>query len=230
MNKPKNRTEEVWLEIDENIKKLTETLEDIDPEIHYNRTLNALYISERALVKGRTNLIYASIVDPDMANCFLIHECRNPKIIRNRFEIVKILTELGYDTHISNVNGPNVINAQAINYVTHELFYSNQHNYITITDIRNGSKTVDLEIHISNELSGLSDHKEVRELGGTPFDVSTRILTPSEDETISIDESHKCTLSNVPISEIRNEIIKIKESVEKHSKLIAIDKLLCDVK
>lgn len=226
MNRPKNRTEEVWLEIDENIKKLTEVLADIDPEIRYDRTLDALYISERALVEGRTNLIYASIVDPDMANCFLIHECRNPKIIRNRFEIVKILTELGYDTHISNVNGPNVINAQAINYVTHELFYSNQHNYITITDIRNGSKTVDLDIHIANELSGISDFKEKRELDGTPFDITTRIFTPSEDETISLDESHKCTLTDIPISEIRNEIIKAKETVAKHSKLIAIDKLL----
>lgn len=208
------------------LKKLTKVLEDIDPEIRYDRTLNVLYVSERALVKGRRNLIYASVVDPDMANVFLTRECYEPKIIRNRFEIVKMLTELGYDTHISNVNGLNVINAQAINYVTHELFYSNQHNYIAITDIRNGSKTVDLEIHISNELNGLSDHKEVRELDGTPFDVSTRILTPSEDETISVDESHKCTLHNVPISEIRNEIIKAREAVAKHSKLIAIDKLL----
>ena len=230
MNIPKNRTEEVWLEIDENIKKLTEVLADIDPEIRYNRTTNVLHISERALVKGRTNLIYASIKDPDMANVFLTRECYDPIIIRNRFEIVKILTKLGYDTHISNVNGPNIIHAQDINYVTHELFYSNQHSYITITDIRNGSKTVDLEIHISNELSGLSDHQEVRELDGTPFDVNTRILTPSEDETISIDESHKCTLNNVPISEIRNKILKIKETVEKHSKLIAIDKLLRNVK
>lgn len=41
-----------------------------------------------------------------------------------------------------------------------------------------------------------------------------------------MEESHKCTLLNIPISEIRNEIVKVKETVEKHSKLIAIDKLL----
>ena len=222
-----NRTEEVWQSIDANIKKLTKVLADIDPEIHYDRTLNALYISERALVKGRTNLIYASIKDPDMANVFLTRECYAPKIIRNRFNLIKILTDLGFDTHISNVNGPNTIHAQAINYVTHKLFYFSQHSYVTITNI--SSKTVDLEIHITNELSGISDYKEKHELDGTFYDVTTRVLTPSEDETISIDESHKCTLHNIPISEIRNEITKATETVAKHSKLIAINKLLSEV-
>lgn len=148
MNRPKNRTEEVWQEIDENIKKLTKVLEDIDPEIHYDRTLNALYISERTLVKGRTEPIYMSIVDPDMANCFLVGQYRNPKLIRTRFELIKILTELGYDTRISNINGTNIINAQDIKYITHKLFYFSQHNYMTIKNI--SSKTVDLDIHIAN--------------------------------------------------------------------------------
>lgn len=227
MNRPKNRTEEVWQEIDKNIKKLTEVLADIDPEIHYDRTLNALYISERALVKGRTEPIYMSIVDPDMANCFLIEQCRNPKLIRTRFELIKILTELGYDTHISNINGPNIINAQDIKYITHKLFYFSQHNYVTIENIT--SKTVDMEIHIANELSGISDFKEKHKIDGTIFDITTRVFTPSEDETISLDESHKCTLTSVPVSEIRNEIIKARETVEKHSKLVAIDKLLRNV-
>ena len=220
-----NRTEKVWLEIDENIKKLTKVLEDIDPEIRYDRTLNALYISERALVKGRTEPIYMSIVDPDMANCFLVGQCRNPKLIRTRFELIKILTELGYDTHISNINGPNIINAQDIKHITHKLFYFSQHSYVVLTNI--SSKTVDLEIHIANELSGISDFKEKHEIDGTVFD--TRVFTPSEDETISLDESHKCTLTSVPISNLRNEIIKARETVEKHSKLIAIDKLLRNV-
>lgn len=227
MNKPKNRTEELWLEIDENIKKLTEVLGDIDPEIRYDRTLNALYISERALVKGRTEPIYMSIVDPDMANCFLVGQCRNPKLIRTRFELIKILTGLGYDTHISNINGPNIINAQDIKYITHKLFYFSQHSYAVLTNISN--KTVDLEIHIVNELSGISDFKEKCELDGTSFDITTRVLTPSEDETINLDESHKCTLTNIPISNLRNEIVKARETVEKHSKLIAIDKLLRNV-
>lgn len=227
MNKPKNRTEEVWLEIDENIKKLTEVLADIDPEIHYDRTLNALHISERVLIKGRTEPIYMSIVDPDMANCFLVGQCRNPKLIRTRFELIKILTELGYDTHISNVNGPNIINAQDIKYITHKLFCFSQHNYVTIKNISN--KTVDLDIHIANELSGISDFKEKCELDGTLFDITTRVFTPSEDETINLDESHKCTLTDIPISEIRNEIIKARETVAKHSKLIAIDKILRNV-
>lgn len=228
MNRPKNRTEEVWQEIDENIKKLTEVLADIDPEIRYDRTLNALYISERALVEGRTEPIYMSIVDPDMANCFLVGQCRNPKLIRTRFELIKILTELGYDTHISNINGPNIINTQDIKYITHKLFCFSQHSYVTIKNI--SSKTVDLDIHIANELSGISDFKEKRELDGTSFDITTRVFTPSEDETISLDESHKCTLTDIPISEIRNEIVKTRETVEKHSKLVAIDKLLRNVK
>lgn len=91
------------------------------------------------------------------------------------------------------------------------------------------SKTVDLDIHIANELSGISDFKEKRELDGTIFDITTRVFTPSEDETISLDESHKCTLTGVPISEIRNEIVKTRETVAKHSKLIVIDRLLRNV-
>ena len=34
-----NRTEKVWQEIDENIKKLTEILTNIDPEIHYDLSI-----------------------------------------------------------------------------------------------------------------------------------------------------------------------------------------------
>lgn len=222
-----NRTEKVWQEIDENIKKLTKVLEDIDPEIHYDRTLNALYISERKLVKGRTEPIYIKIMHPDLANIFLERLCYNPKPIEDRFNLIKILTELGYDTHISNANGPNVINAQAINHITHKLFYFSQYNYVTVTELPN--LNFDLEIHIANELSGISDFKEKRELDGTLFDITTRVFTPSEDETISLDESHKCTFTNVPISEIRNEIVKARETVAKHSKLIAIDKLLRNV-
>lgn len=228
MNRPKNRTEKVWQEINENIKKLTEILTDIDPEIHYDPTLNALYISERALVKGTTNPIYASVKDPDMANVFLKKEYHDPKIIRNRFNLIKTLMELGCDASISNINGDNIIKAHSMDRVTHKPFFCNQHSYITITDIRNGSKTVDLEIHISNELHNLASHKETRELDGTTFDINTRLLVPNKYKTIDIDmeESHKCTLLNIPISEIRNEIVKVKETVEKHSKLIAIDKLL----
>lgn len=228
MNRPKNRTEEVLLEIDENIKKLTEVLADIDPEIRYNRTTNMLHISERTLVKGTTNLIYASVKDPDMANVFLTRECHDPKIIKNRFNLIKTLMELGYHTHISNINGPNIINAQDIKHITHKLFYFSQHNYVTIKNI--SSKTVDLETHIVNELSGISDFKEKHEIDGTTFDITTRVFTPSEDETISLDESHKCTLTSVPISSLRNEIIKARETVEKHSKLITIEKLLRNVK
>lgn len=194
-----NKTEKVWLEIDENIKKLTEVLADIDPEIHYDRTLNALYISERTLIKGRTNLIYMIIGDPDMANYFLVGQCRNAKLIRTRFELIKILTELGYDTHISNVNGPNIIYAQTTDYVRHRLFYSNQYRHVTITNI--SSTNVDISIHIANELNGISDHEEKYKFDGTSFDVTTRLLTPSEDETVDFLESHKCTLTNIPISE-----------------------------
>ena len=219
-----NKIEKVWQSIDENIKKLTKVLEDIDPEIHYDRALNALYISERAITKGTTNPIYMKIMHPDLANIFLERLCYNPKPIEDRFNLIKILTELGFDTHISNVNGPNIINAQAINHITHELFYFSQYNYVTITELPN--LNFDLEIHIANELSGLSDHKEVRELDGTPFDITTRVLTPSEDEVISIDESHKCTFTNVSISEIRNEIMKAKETVAKHSKLVAIQEII----
>lgn len=227
-----NRTEKVWLEIDENIKKLTKILADINPKIYYDRTLSVLYVSERALTRGKTNLMYAAILDPDMANCFLISECREPKIIRNRFELFKTLVELGCDANISNINGRNIIKAHSMDRVTHKPFFCNQHSYITITDIRNGSKTVDLEIHISNELHNISSHKETRELDGTTFDISTRLLVPGKYETIDIDmeESHKCTLLNIPITNLRNEIIKVKETVEKHSKLVAIDKLLREVK
>ena len=228
MNRPKNRTEEVWLEIDENIKKLTKILADINPEIYYDRTLNALYVSERAITRGKRNLIYASIKDPDMANCFLISECREPKIIRNRFELFKTLVELGCDANISNINGLNIIKAHSMDRVTHKPFFCNQHSYITITDIRNGSKTVDLEIHISNELHNLSSHKETREIDGATFDISTRLLVPNGYKTINMDmeESHKCTLLNIPITNLRDEIVKTKETVAKHSKLVAIDKLL----
>lgn len=223
-----NRTEKVWLEIDENIKKLTRILADINPEIYYDRTLNALYVSERAITKWKRNLIYAAILDPDMANCFLISECREPKIIRNRFELFKTLVELGCDANISNINGRNIIKAHSMNRVTHKPFFCNQHSYITITDIRNKSKTVDLEIHISNELHNLSSHKETRELDGTTFDISTRLLVPGKYKTIDIDMegSHKCTLTSVHISNLRNEIIKARETVEKHSKLIAIQEII----
>ena len=134
-----NRTEKVWQEIDENIKKLTKVLEDIDPEIRYDRTLNVLYVSERALVKGTTNLIYASVKDPDMANVFLIRECHDPKIIRNRFNLIRTLMELGYHTYISNAGGPNIINANAVNHVTYKRFYSSQYNYVTLTGLSNGN-------------------------------------------------------------------------------------------
>ena len=228
MNQPKNRTEKVWLEIDENIKKLTRILADINPEIYYDRTLNVLYVSERALTRDTTNLMYTAILDPDMANIFLTREYHEPKIIRNRFELFKTLTELGCDANISNINGDNIIKAHSMDRVTHKPFFCNQHSYITITDIRNGSKTVDLEIHISNELHNLSSHKETRELDGTTFNISTRLLIPNKYKTIDIDmeESHKCTLLNVPISSLPDEILKAREAVEKHSKLIAIDKLL----
>lgn len=224
MNRPKNRIEEVWLEIDENIKKLTEALEDIDPEIHYDRTLNALYISERALVKERTNLIYRRIVDPDMANIFLTRQCYDPKIIRNRFNLIKILTELGYDTHISNFNGPNIINGHSVNHATYKRFYSSQYNYVTLTGLSNGN--FDLEIHITNEISGISDHKETRKVNKIPFNIKTCVLTPSNDETIAIEESYECKLTDIPISEIRDEIVKAKETVAKHSKLVAIREII----
>lgn len=227
MNRPKNRTEEVWQEIDKNIKKLTEVLEDIDPEIHYDRTLNILYISERVLIKGRVNPIYMKNMNPDLADIFLARLCYNPKLIEDRFELIKILTTLGYDTHISNINGPNIINAQAINHITHKSFYFSQYSYVTVTERPN--MNFDLEIHITNEISGISDYKDKRELDGTFFDITTRILTPSEDETIGAEESHKCTLLNVPITNLRNEIVKAKDTVAKHSKLVAIDKLLREV-
>lgn len=224
MNRPKNRTEEVWQEIDENIKKLTEVLADIDPEIRYNRTTNVLHISERALVKGRTNLIYASIKDPDAVNVFLTKECYDPKITRNRFNLIKNLMELGYNSHISNAGGPNVINANAVNHVTYKRFYSSQYNYVTLTGLSNGN--FDLEIHIANEISGISDHKETRKVNKIPFNINTRVSTPSDDETVAIEESYECKLTDIPISHIRDEIIKARETVEKHSKLIVIDKLL----
>ena len=219
-----NRTEKVWQEIDENIKKLTEVLEDIDPEIYYDRTLNLLYISERALVKGRTNLIYASIKDPDMTNVFLTRECHDPKIIRNRFNLIKTLMELGYNTYISNAGGPNVINANAVNHVTYKRFYSSQYNYVTLTGLSNGN--FDLEIHIANEISGISDHKETRKVNKIPFNINTRVSTPSDDETVAIEESYECKLTDIPVSEIRDEIVKVKETVEKHSKLVAIREII----
>lgn len=224
MNIPKNRTEEVWREIDENIKKLTEVLEDIDPEIRYDRTTNVLHISERALVKGRTNLIYASIKDPDMLNVFLTRECRDPKIIRNRFNLIKNLMELGYNSHISNASGPNIINAYAVNHVTYKRFYSSQYNYVTLRGLSNGN--FDLEIHIANGISGISDHKETRKVNKIPFNINTRVSTPSDDETIAIEESYECKLTDIPVSEIRDEIVKVKETVEKHSKLVAIREII----
>lgn len=219
-----NRTEKVWQEIDENIKKLTEVLEDIDPEIYYDRTLNLLYISERALVKGTTNLIYASVKDPDMTNVFLTRECHDPKIIRNRFNLIKTLMELGYNTYISNAGGPNVINANAVNHVTYKRFYSSQYNYVTLTGLSNGN--FDLEIHIANEISGISDHKETRKVNKIPFNINTRVSTPSDDETVAIEESYECKLTDIPISHIRDEIVKTRETVEKHSKLIAIKEII----
>ena len=66
-------------------------------------------------------------------------------------------------------------------------------------------------------LAAFLDFKEKCELDGTSFDITTRVLTPSEDETINLDESHKCTLTNIPISNLRNEIVKARETVEKHS-------------
>ena len=219
-----NRTEKVWQKIDENIKKLTEVLEDIDPEIYYDRTLNLLYISERALVKGTTNLIYASVKDPDMANVFLTRECHDPKIIRNRFNLIKTLMELGYNTYISNAGGPNIINANAVNHVTYKRFYSSQYNYVTLTELHN--KNFDLEIHIANEISGISDHKETRRVDKIPFNINTRVSTPSDDETVAIEESYECKLTDIPISEIRDEIVKVKETVEKHSKLVAIREII----
>ena len=224
MNRPKNRTEEVWQEIDENIKKLTEVLADIDPEIRYNRTTNVLHISERALVKGRTNLIYASIKDPDMTNVFLTRECHDPKIIRNHFNLIKTLMELGYNTYISNTGGPNVINANAVNHVTYKRFYSSQYNYVTLTGLSNGN--FNLEIHIANEISDISDHKETRRVDKIPFNINTRVSTPSDDETVAIEESYECKLTDIPISEIRDEIVKVKETVEKHSKLVAIREII----
>ena len=219
-----NRTEKVWQEIDENIKKLTKVLEDIDPEIRYDRTLNVLYVSERALVKGTTNLIYASVKDPDMANVFLIRECHDPKIIRNRFNLIRTLMELGYHTYISNAGGPNIINANAVNHVTYKRFYSSQYNYVTLTGLSNGN--FDLEIHIANEISGISDHKETRKVNKIPFNINTRVSTPSDDETVAIEESYECKLTDIPVSEIRNEIVKAKETVAKHSKLLAIQEII----
>lgn len=224
MNQPKNRTEKVWQEIDENIKKLTKVLEDIDPEIHYDRTLNALYISERALVKGTTNLIYAKIMHPDLANVFLERLCYNPKPIEDRFELIKILTNLGYNTYISNASGPNVINAQAVNHVMYKQFYFSQYNYVTVTELPN--LNFDLEIHIANEVSGISDHKETRKINKTSFDIKTRVSTPSDDEAVAIKESYECKLTDIPVSEIHDEIVKIKETVEKHSKLVAIREII----
>ena len=169
-----NRTEEVLQSINENIKKLTYSLDDIDPEIYYDHTRNLLSISARALIKGTTSFIYGAFMDPDMADVFLTRLCHNPKQIRNRFEISKILTALGYGVNTSNFNKPNTIKAKAINYVRHDLFDFKQHSYVTITELPN--ENVDLEIHIVNDLSGISDHK--------------------------------CTFNNIPISNIRDEIVK----------------------
>lgn len=224
MNQPKSRTEKVWQEIDENIKKLTEVLEDIDPEIHYDPTTNVLHISERTLVKGRRNLIYASIKDPDAVNVFLTRECRDPKIIRNRFNLIKTLMELDYNTYISNAGGPNIINANAVNHTTYKRFYSSQYNYVTLTGLSNGN--FDLEIHIANEISGISDHKETRKVNKIPFDIKTRVSTPSDDETVAVEESYECKITDIPVSEIRDEIVKVKETVERHSKLIAIKEII----
>lgn len=114
-----NKTEEVLESINENIKKLTHILEDIDPEIYYDHTRNLLSISVRALIKGTTSFIYGAFMNPDMADVFLTRLCNNPKQIRNRFEISKILTALGYGTH-TNFNKPNVINAKAIDHLTRD--------------------------------------------------------------------------------------------------------------
>ncbi len=161
---------------------------------------------------------------PDLADVFLERLCYNPKLIEDRFELIKILTTLGYNTYISNASGPNVINAQAVNHVTYKRFYSSQYNYVTCTELSNGN--FDLEIHIANEISGISDHKETRKINKIPFNINIRISTPSDDETIAIEESYECKLTDIPISEIRNEIIKAKETVEKHSKLIAIQEII----
>lgn len=201
-----NRTKEVLQSIDENIKKLTKVLADIDPEIHYDHTHNLLSISVRALIKGTTSFIYGAFMDPDMADVFLTRLCRNPKLLRDRFEIIKILTALGYGVNTSNFNKPNVINAKAINHVTRDQFYSIQHSYVTVTELPN--ENVDLEIYIVNKLSRISEHKEKRELDKTFFNVNTHALTPSEDETINTEESHKRTLRNVAISNIYDEILK----------------------
>lgn len=219
-----NEREKVWQSIDENIKKLTEVLEDIDPEIHYDRTLNALYISERAITKGTTNLIYAKIMNPDLADIFLARLCYNPKLIEDRFELIKTLTNLGYNNHISNAGGPNIINANAVNHVTYKQFYSSQYNYVTITERPN--MNFDLEIHIANEISGISDNKETRKVNKTLFNINTRVSTPSDDETVAIEESYECKLTDIPVSEIRNEIVKAKETVAKHSKLLAIQEII----
>lgn len=201
-----NSTEEVLQSINKNIKKLTHILDDIDPEIYYDHTRNLLSISVRALIKGTNSFIYGAFMNPDMADVFLTRLCDNPKQIRNRFEISKILTSLGYGTHISNFNKPNIINAKAINHVTRDQFYSIQHSYVTVTELPN--QNVDLEIHIVNKLSRISEHKEKREPDKTFFDINTHVLTPSEDKTINTEESHKRTLRNVAISNICDEILK----------------------
>lgn len=132
--------------------------------------------------------------------------------------------ELGYNTYISNAGGPNIINANAVNHVTYKRFYSSQYNYVTLTELHN--KNFDLEIHIANEISGISDHKETRRVDKIPFNINTRVSTPSDDETVAIEESYECKLTDIPISEIRDEIVKVKETVEKHSKLVAIREII----
>ena len=132
--------------------------------------------------------------------------------------------ELGYNTYISNAGGPNIINANTVNHVTYKRFYSSQYNYVTLTELHN--KNFDLEIHIANEISGISDHKETRRVDKIPFNINTRVSTPSDDETVAIEESYECKLTDIPISEIRDEIVKVKETVEKHSKLVAIREII----
>ena len=60
------------------------------------------------------------------------------------------------------------------------------------------------------------------------FSINRYIETHDEENTADIIENYDCQLSDIPISEIHNEITRVQQIVLKNSKIIPIGKLLSE--
>lgn len=210
-------------EIHDNIEKLKQVLKHMNPEVMYNPTFGFLKITERVLLNRSDDTLYKTqCANLGEINTLLKEFCENPKQLENRFKLLELLTEQNYD--------PTILNDVIIAAPHTRPQYQNRyvHHHLRASIYESPDNKVDIRINIVNQFTNYSEHINTIDIDGVKFSTNRYIETHDEENTADIIENYDCQLSNVPISEIHNEITRVQQIVLKNSKIIPIGKLLSE--